>query len=137
MIEAIRNYFIQCPLIESDGVVGVDYLPPEATSYAIYAPGDVNGGYIKKWVGGGGIKQYSFIFASRFDYSLETVQNIQNSNFYHELQYWIEQNNKNRILPDVQGAQKIEVVQTGTLSLVDESQRRAEYQMIARLIYDV
>jgi len=53
------------------------------------------------------------------------------------IQNWIEQNNKNRILPDVQGVQKIEVVQTGTLSLVDESQRLAEYQMIARLIYDV
>lgn len=140
MIDAIKEYFSKYPKIkEANSIVGFDYLPNQLgeDSYAIYATGDTNGGWVKKWLDGTGQKQFTFVFASRFTYSPVAVQNIQNSNFYIELQNWIEKNNKNKILPNVQGAISIEIVQTGVLSLVDESQALAEYQMTARLNYDV
>jgi hypothetical protein len=138
MIEQIKEYFLNYPKIgDTSEIVTIDYLPKGTESYAIYSLGDVNGGWISKWLSEGGLKQFSFIFASRFVYSPVAVINIQNSNFYLDLQNWIEANNKKGIVPKVQGAIRVEVAQTGTLSLVDESQALAEYQMAARLIYEI
>lgn len=137
IIESIKDYFKNCNMIESDSTIYADYLPSEVTEYAIYQTGNQEGGIVKSYINGVKLRQFTFVFASRFDYSMiNSVENIENSGFYEKLEKWIEDNNKNRIFPvGIDRPQKIEVLQTGAIFMVDPGGKIAEYQMIARLLY--
>lgn len=135
MIEKILAWFDTCDLIQDDSLFTVDYIPPEAVSYALYKTGDANGGVIRADVGGGKLMGFSFVFATRFSYSEVLARNLANNGFFDALQTWIDDQNKLNNLPEVNGAQAVKVLQTGVLSWVDETQKTAEYQMICRLEY--
>ena len=71
MIDSIRTYMITCPYLDDERVINVDYLTNEL-SYSIEPiPSDP---YVKRFVDGGGIKQFQFAFTSKESYDAsETV----------------------------------------------------------------
>ena len=82
------------------------------------------------------VKQYQFNFGSREYYSMDRIQNIQNSAFYEKFANWIEDQNRKEIYPDLPEncyAEKIEVLSNGYM--FDGSMRNARYQIQLRLIY--
>ena len=79
---------------------------------------------------------YQFNFGSREYYSMDRIQNIQNSAFYEKFANWIEDQNRKEIYPDLPEncyAEKIEVLSNGYM--FDGSMRNARYQIQLRLIY--
>lgn len=134
---AIKKYFKTCPMIESDERVFTDFLPSEASQYAIYQTGNQDGGVIERFVDGSKRIQFSFIFASMFNYSnADTLTNLSNSKFFEDLQAWVEKNNEDGIFPEgITNPEEIEVLQTGSLFVIDPKETIAEYQMICRFIY--
>lgn len=133
IIESIREYMKSCPLL-SDGRLNVDFLPSDETEYTIETvPCDP---VIKYYIGGSTLRQYTFILSSREFFGTDIVQNIQNSAFYEDLAKWIEENSKNKNLPEMaenQQAQQIEVLTHGCL--LSEDAKTAVYQIQLRLIY--
>ena len=109
IIKAIRNYIATCPYLH-DGKIGVDYLDNEI-AYSI-EPSPVSPKE-RDFIDGSGIKQFVFIFASRDSYGQETIQNMLNTEFYEDFCDWIEENNMNGILPDIDGIETIECLSTG------------------------
>ena len=109
IIKAIREYITKCPYLH-DGKIGVDYLEHEI-AYSIeptpIAPRETD------FIDDTGIKQFAFIFASRESYGQETIQNILNTEFFEDFNNWIEENNNNDILPEVEGIETIECMSTG------------------------
>lgn len=78
IIQAVTDYFCSCPLLK-DGVFRVDALGTSGIEYMIetgtFDP------IIQKFVDGSSIRQYQFSFGSREYYSMDRIQNIQNSSF--------------------------------------------------------
>ena len=129
IIKAIREYISSCPFL-NDGKIGVDYLENEV-AYSIEptptSPKDTD------FIDDSGIKQFAFIFASRESYGQETIQNMLNTEFYEDFSNWIEENNFNGILPDIEGIETIECLSTGYAYLTGID--TARYQIQLRITY--
>lgn len=134
IIENIRNYFLKCPLIDKKSRINIDYLGVDAVEYTIDSvPSDP---ILKKYVDGGALKQHLFIFGSREYYGSDTLQNMENSGFYEQLNSWIEEQNSIGNLPILgknKESTKIEVLTSGYL--FDASEETAKYQVQLRLVY--
>lgn len=137
IIKEIREYFYTSPMIKDSDRIYTDHLPAGSNEYAIYSVPSENGGIVRQYIGGNQLREQTFVFAVRFNYSTEAnLKNIENSDFFTKLQNWVELNTKNGIYPKVEGATDLRVISTGNLFAVDEGQRLAEYQMTLKLYYN-
>ena len=133
VIECVRDW-----LKEYSGLSGrldVDFLGEEADTYSIDTiPGEE---IIKRYRGGGCIKQFQFAVSSRRFYDQNIAQNVENLKFFEDLTAWIEERAKARNLPQMDGgrtAQRIVVTSTAYPFVVSED-GKARYQMQMRLEY--
>lgn len=134
VIKQIREYIMKFPGLK-DGCLYVDYLGAEPIEYTVEAV-PCNPIY-KKYTDGGCLKQFLFIFASREFFSRDVNQCIENLDFYEQFTDWIENNNDNEVLPELDNgktALMVEVVTQGYIFDYDES--AARYQVQLRLIYE-
>ena len=132
IIQSIRDYVLLNPDID-DRKININYLG-NGMEYSIDPIGaDPN---YKKYVDGGGLKQFQFAFTSKEAYDGDARTGIANSGFYQAFEEWVEKNNMNDILPelDEHKAVKVEVLQSGYLFSTEADLGR--YQMICRLIYE-
>lgn len=130
-IEAIRQYFMDCPLLDADARINVNYIGVEPLEYIIYS--DPMDPIYKRYSDGGVIKQYGFTFATLNYHSPEVIQQLENSGFYEDFSRWIEENNEKGVLPEVDGAQRIEVLTNGYL--LNAEADRGQYQIQLKLLY--
>ena len=133
IIQAVTDYFRSCPLLK-DGVFRVDALGTSGIEYTIetgtFDP------IIQKFVDGSSIRQYQFSFGSREYYSMDRIQNIQNSTFYEELAEWIEEQSRTGNLPELpegMDAEELQILSPGYI--FDVTTKFARYQIPLRLIY--
>ncbi len=134
VIESIREYFDNCPLLKADAKLNLDYLGLEEVEYGIYSE-PVNP-IIKKYVDGDELKQHTFVFAVKNLMSDSYITQLENISFFDRFIQWVEQNNKQRKLPQLEGkrqAQRLEILTNGYLIAQDEG--KAQYQIQMRLIY--
>ncbi|MCF0125462.1 MAG: chloramphenicol resistance protein [Clostridia bacterium] len=129
IIKAIREFIAKCPYLH-DGKIGVDYLENEV-AYSIeptpVAPKDAS------FIDDSAIKQFAFIFASRESYGQETIQNMLNTEFYEDFSDWIEEQNLNGNLPEIEGIETIECLSTGYAYQTGID--TARYQIQLRITY--
>lgn len=129
IIKAIREFIATCPHLH-DGKIGVDYLENEM-AYSIeptpVAPKDTS------FIDDSAIKQFAFIFASRESYGQETIQNMLNTEFYEDFSDWIEEQNINGNLPEIEGIETIECLSTGYAYQTGID--TARYQIQLRITY--
>lgn len=133
LVNDLRNYFLTCPLLKENSALNVDFLSVDGIEYSIdTVPTETT---IERYVDGSRLCQHNFVFASRENYSADSLQNIENVAFYEKLEKWINQNNLKRNLPKLLDgtAQKIEVTTAGYL--FDENMTTARYQIQCRLTY--
>lgn len=133
MIEEIRKYFLENVTLakEFDNILA-DFLEDEATSYIIEPiPTEP---VLKSYTDGGSVNQFVFQFGSREFYDNSVAQNINNLGFYEKFQEEIETNNKNGVLPNIKGIQKIECLNNGTI--LDVQNGTAKYGIQMRIIYE-
>lgn len=134
IINSIRDFMRQCPLLANNRRINVDYLPNNPVEYSIDAiPSNT---IIKRYTSGGAMKQFIFVFASKEYYGSDVLTNIENSGFYEDLSNWIETKSKRQELPQLSKGREpisIEVLDSGYLFQADEDMAR--YQMQLRLTY--
>ena len=133
IIKGLTDYFMKCPLLK-DGVFRVDALGNEAVEYTIET--GVVSPVIQEYLDGSSIRQYKFTFGSREYYSLDRLENIQNSTFYEKLCNWIESPRKAGVLPEMPemcAAEKLIVDAPGYM--FDTTMTTARYQIQLTLQY--
>ena len=133
IIQRLTDYFMKCPLLR-DGVFRVDSLGNEAVEYTIET--GVVSPVIQTYLDGSSVRQYKFNFGSREYYSLDRLENIQNSTFYEKLCDWIEVQSDAGILPDMPEkceAEKLIVNAPGYM--FDATMTTARYQIQLTLQY--
>ena len=133
LAQSIYDYIRQCPLIERGVRVRFNHLGDTPQEFSVEEiPEDV---VVKKYIGSS-IRQKTFYLTSREQYSEDQRVNIAKSDFYEQFAAWIEEQNKTRNLPRLEGvntARKIQCLTSGYLYTV--SPDTAQYQIQLRLEY--
>ena len=126
IIQSIRDYVMTYPDID-DRKINIDYLG-NGMEYSIDPIGADP--IYKRYVDGSYLKQFQFAFTSKEAYDGDARTGIVNSGFYQAFEEWVEKNNMNDILPELDEykAVKVEVLQSGFLFSTEADLGR--YQMI-------
>jgi len=138
-LEKVRDYFFLFNGIGTDAIIYGDYVPSEPVNYSIIQAPSNQGGFVRKFIGGSNVKEFPFAFMVKQNYSTRNDAdkiNFQNSKFFQDLEVWIEENNRNNIFPQIEGAYKVEVLSTGFLFDVDDNGQFGLYQMTARVLFN-
>lgn len=88
---------------------------------------------VENWIIGGGVRRDVFSFRSRKAYSQDTINNLANIGFFEEFAKKIESNNKEGILPDIEGIESIECLDQGTMNNAET--QTAEFDIQIQITY--
>lgn len=134
IIESIRDYFLDCPYLEDEARLNIDFLGEEAIEYGIYSEPTIP--TIKKYVDGDELKGFNFTFSTRSIMSGDLATQIDNSAFFDKLIEWVLQQNKDENYPQLSGKRyplKIEINNNGYVSSAETD--TAVYQIQMTLKY--
>lgn len=137
LIERIKEYMETCPFFVNLEPFGVDFLSSNLNTSSIEKVPTKK--IIESYVDGSSRRQFTFVLASRFNYSDEIRNNIENSGFFENFENWIDENNEDRIFPDLgsdKTVEEIELLTDGYLFNVAEGMNTARYQIQLRIIYE-
>lgn len=110
-----RRYQINADFLGEDGDFSLDKIPTESV--------------VTKYITGKEIHRDVYSFRSRKLYSQDTINNLKNIGFFEEFESIIGSNNKEGILPNIEGIQSIECLNCGTLNSVDGTQATFDIQI--------
>lgn len=133
IIQGVADFFMKCPLLK-DGAFHVNGLGHEAIAYSIDV--DTADPIVKRYVNGDTLRQFPFTFSSREYYSIDRIQNIQNSAFYEMLSDWVEEKNMEEDFPELPDGccpDSFSVLTPGYI--FDEDMTSARYTIQFRLTY--
>lgn len=130
-IEKIRDYLITHCNLSNYGNLLIDFLDEEAKNYSVEKI-PLNP-IVEQYLDGTSKRQETYQFSSRESYDNSLMQNLDNNGFYEEFCYIIESNNINGILPDIEGIEKIECLNCG--SIQNTTQGKARYTIQIRIEY--
>lgn len=133
IIEGITDYFLTCPLLK-DGVFRVDALGEKGVEYmietGIFSP------VLATYINGDSERMYQFNFGSREFYSLDRLQNIENSAFYEEFANWVEEQNRAEVFPEMpEKCYPRELIVLSPGYIYDMTLKNARYQIQLQLNY--
>ncbi len=89
----------------------------------------------KKYVDGGEVRQYEFVFAFRDEYDDDAEQNIETAEFFEELSRVIEEKSDAGELPELDGCEAREMRCVSHGYAISNTQRTARYQMQCKFLY--
>lgn len=88
---------------------------------------------VEMWITGGAIHRDVFSFRSRNNYSQDTLNNLKNIGFFEVFEKKISSNNKQGILPDIDGIQEIKCLNCGSMN--NASTNTAEFDIQIEIDY--
>lgn len=114
------NYQINADMLSSNvGDYSIDRIPTQPI--------------IRKWLIGTETIVDLYSFRSRKAYSQDMMNNLSNIGFFEKFEDKIKENNKNGILPQIDGIQKIECLNTGTMN--NATTNTAEFDIQIQITY--
>lgn len=134
VVDSLRNYILGFPELP-DSPIQIDYLGSEGSQYTL-EPTPCDPIY-RKYTDGGCLRQMQFLFASREFYCADVDVCRDNQGFYEKFARWIEDNNRNNVLPDLgDGRRAIDIEVLSSSYAFSETADTARYQIQLRLIYE-
>lgn len=88
---------------------------------------------VEKWINGTETCRDVFNLRSRNEYSQDTINNLKNIGFFEQFEENINSNNKKGILPDIDGIETIECLNSGTLNKAET--KTAEFDIQIQITY--
>lgn len=136
-VDALRDWFRECPVISKGNRFGVDNLSADPTEYAIYmTPSNLKTGvditgevYVKS------VQEQSFIFASREKHPRDVLQALANHGFYDGVISWIIQQNKIKNFPEIADGAVISIMPSLTQYLFEAGANSGRYQISCKMKY--
>lgn len=136
-VEAIREWFRECPVILEGNRFGIDNLSADPTQYAVFmSPSnlqsfvDITGEVCLKPV-----QELSFIFASREKHPADVLQALSNHGFYDSVIQWIIEQNKIRNFPEIPEGSVISIMPSTTQYLFEAGTASGRYQISCKIKY--
>ena len=116
-----RNYQINANML-SDKIddYSIDKIPAESE--------------VQRFITGESLHRDVYSFRSRKAYSKDTINNLKNIGFFELFEDAIDNNNKNRVLPDITGIQSISCLNCGTMVSATDG-NKAEFDIQIQIEY--
>ena len=115
-----KSYQINANMLDNDiNNYSLDKIPTSST--------------VEKWVTGVEIHRDVYSFRSRMAYSQNAINNLLNIGFFEKFESIIKSNNKKGILPEINGIQRIECLNCGTMLSSDTN--TAEFDIQLQITY--
>lgn len=89
---------------------------------------------VSNWIIDDGLKREVYSFRSRKKYSQDTINNLKNIGFFEDFENIIETNNNKGILPNIDGIESIECLNSGTMQRNDDG-KSAEFSIQIQITY--
>lgn len=141
-VDSIKNYFNEFPLINEynrgEGYTSIEWLDTENASFSIVVNPVQGTGSIGADILGNKTMQYSVMLNTMFPYNMDTEQAIANHSFYEDIIEWVDDNNRNKVFPQLNDDELpigVFVQQTPYLFGVDPSNQYAQYSIIFQYQY--
>lgn len=136
-VDAIREWFRQCPYLQKGNRFGVDFLSADPTEYAIYMQPSTLSSFvdITGEVCIRSVQELNFIFASREKHSSDVLQSLANHGFYDSVIAWIIQQNKKKNFPEIADGTVISVMPSLTQYLFEAGANSGRYQISCKMKY--
>lgn len=114
------NYQINADMLSANvGDYSIDRIPTQPIA--------------RKWLIGTEIVQDLYSFRSRKAYSQDMMNNLSNIGFFEKFEDTIKEKNKKGILPQIDGIEKIECLNTGTMN--NATTNTAEFDIQIQITY--
>lgn len=134
-IEKIRNYLfgiINTLTEDRNYQINANMLSDKIDDYSLdkipTAP------VVSPWILGGGRYKETYSFKTRKSYSKEAIVNLDTMGFFEKFEKTIEENNKNKIRPEITGIEKIELLNPFTMSMNDDG-KSAKFEIQIEITY--
>lgn len=88
---------------------------------------------VERWIDGVIVYRDVYSFRSRNNYSQDTIINLLNVGFFEIFEKKISENNKNKVLPDIEGIQSIQCLNCA--SMTNASTNSAEFDIQIQITY--
>lgn len=88
---------------------------------------------VERWITGIEIHRDVFSFRSRMAYSQDVINNLSNIGFFEDFEAKIYDNNEKGILPEIEGIEKIECLNCGTMNFAETN--TAEFDIQIQITY--
>lgn len=136
-VDAIRDWFRECPHLQPGNRFSVDYLSADPTEYAIYMQPSTLASFIDVTgeVCVRSVQELNFIFASREKHSSDVLQALANHGFYDGVINWIIQQNKQKIFPEIAAGKVISIMPSLTQYLFEAGANSGRYQISCKMKY--
>lgn len=133
-IDALRTYLLNVideMVNDTKYQINADMLSINVGDYSIdRIPTQPN---INNWIIGTKKKRDIYSFRSRKSYSQDTINNLENIGFFEAFEKKIIENNNRKILPNIEGIEKIECLNTGTMN--SATTNTAEFDIQIQITY--
>lgn len=136
-IDAVREFFLECPFINKNSKLCVDFLSNNKVDYSI-EPVPIKR-KTEEYIDGGYQEQFVFNLVCRFDWNDEVINNIENSSFFETMCDWLDECTDNDILPKLDDNYtpiSIEALTSGYLFDVASDYKTARYQIQCRFLFE-
>lgn len=114
-ISQLRSYLfdiINTLTSDNDYQINADFLGEEGDYSLNKIP---TASVVEKWVTGIEIHRDVFSLRSKKPYSQDTINNLENIGFFEQFEKKIKSNNKEGVLPDINGIESIECLNCGSM----------------------
>ncbi len=88
---------------------------------------------VEKWITGVELRRDLYSFRSRMAYSQDVINNLSNIGFFEDFEDKIYSNNKEGILPEIDGIQEIRCLNCGTMNFAETN--TAEFDIQIQITY--
>jgi len=133
-ITKLRAYLISIIdtlLTDTKYSINANMLPADPNNYSLdKIPVDKS---VEMWITGDEIHRDVYSFRSRNNYSQDTLNNLKNIGFFEVFEDRISSNNKQGILPDIDGIQEIKCLNCGSMN--NASTNTAEFDIQIEITY--
>lgn len=90
---------------------------------------------VEAWITGTEIHRDVFSFRSRYAYSQDTINNLENIGFFETFEQLIKNNDDKGILPDIEGIESIKCLNCGTMLATETN--TAEFDIQIQITYRI
>ena len=131
LIEYLFNVVIE--INENIEQINVDMLSNDINNYSLNKV--PTSSVVEKWINGIEVHRDVYSFRSRNEYSQDVINNLENIGFFEKFESKINSNNKEGILPDIDGIDSIECLNHGTM--ISGDGKTAIFDIQIQIIYVV
>lgn len=133
IIEALRKYIRECPLLDELAPINIDMVGPDPTNYSIFTSGITK---VSEDILGNSTYQYNAVLQSR-EYTCDDAQRLINNGFTEQFIFYIANKDNHKQFPALPaGLYPVSIyADNGMLMAVDDNGDKGIYQVQLHLIF--